>query len=230
MLLELHEKGKGCGRNAGTERWGRPQPCHRLRVPGDAAAAGAAPYGARQNQHTGNGSEGRDSLRGGFVPGRFCIIRRSIFWRTFLPASRDRTQGSRLPSRALPSVPLPRGGRTAAPGVSSGAEIAAADGYYGKSLHSCAKQSLCPSARRFPTICSQTQPALSLSIRRKFRRLIFRRGVLKLQFLFMTFFKIKSAVKMQCFIHLFLESTAVIYFVISVFDQSSCTTSHRLFS
>lgn len=34
---------------------------------------------------------------------------------------------------------------------------------------------------------------------------------------------------MQCIIHLFLESSTVVYFVTSVFDQSSYTTRYRLF-
>lgn len=57
-------------------------------------------------------------------------------------------QRSLLPFLALLSVMLPRGARTGAAHVSSGAETAARDSYYGKSLHSCAKQSLCPTSSR----------------------------------------------------------------------------------
>lgn len=111
----------------------------------------AAPHGARRKQHCGNGSKGWDSPPGGFQPAMFCTICKSISWCTFLQASGDRMpwpQHSLLPSRALLSIMLPKGGRTGAPHVSSNAEIAATHSYYGKSLHSCAKQSLCPTSSR----------------------------------------------------------------------------------
>lgn len=115
---------------------GTPGGSRRCARPG---APEAAPWEPRQGQPP-----------RGVLTAVFCAIRKRISCVTSPQASGDRDgpQQSPLPSRALLSMMLPRGGRAGAPRVSSSAEAAATDSYYGKSLHSCAKQSPCPTASR----------------------------------------------------------------------------------
>lgn len=117
---------------------------------GSAGGSRPAPGRARQKQRRGNRGRGRGSLPGASSPLCFAPSARASLGVTSPQASRDRDrpQHSPLPSRALLSTMLPRGGRAGAPHVSSSAEAAATDSYCGKSLHSCAKQSLCPTASR----------------------------------------------------------------------------------
>lgn len=183
----------------GRRRWARALPGARG-IPGDAAwrPPAAAPARARQKQHSGNCSKGRGSLPAGFLTGGVSHHpweHLSVYFSAGQRGRNTRPQRSLLPYRALLSLMLRRGGGrgggTGTPRLSSSAGTAATDSYYGKSLHSCAKQSQAsaPPAHGFPTICSQTLPMLQFACKTEVcipTSLISQRGVLKLQVLFAT--------------------------------------------
>lgn len=144
------------------------------RIPGDVAVRcppTAAPYRARQKQHCGNCSKGRDSLPRGFLTGVFCTARKSISWCTSLQARGDRIQGhsthSSLPGLCWALCFLGEG-EQALLMFPPAQRLLLQTAINGKSLHSCAKPKPLPHRLPdFPRSAPKHCQCFSLPVRLK---------------------------------------------------------------